>query len=62
MLKVLTEYIYEQYTIIYETSGEKRIQRVGSEQASIAVLIGGAGFSCRIGVKEWRVKTKVDLL
>ncbi len=26
------------------------------------VLIGKAGFSCRIGGKEWRVKTKIDLL
>ncbi len=53
--KVLTEYIYEQY--------RKHLLRGGSKESDqykrplrlrIAVVIGGAGFSCRTCGKIWR--------
>ncbi len=59
--KVLIEYIYEQYIFIKETFVEKGIQRELDQskrplRLRVAVLIGGAGFICRISGKEWPVK------
>ncbi len=38
--KVLTDYIYEQYIVLKETSVVTGIQRVGSEQASLVLNVG----------------------
>ena len=69
--KVLTEYIKEQYEFIKDSSDKKGIQRVGSEQASVALKVcctnWGSWFQLwnwreDICGKGWRVKMRVDLL